>query len=72
MLRWWRQLARRAAAGAGEISRQIDCTGTPAGSGPGAILPLTTWNFQLWYRDPSGPGGSGFNLSDGLWGSFTN
>ena len=24
------------------------------------------WYFQFWYRDPFGPGGTGFNLSDGL------
>lgn len=24
------------------------------------------WKFQAWYRDPTGPGGTGFNLSDGL------
>ena len=23
-------------------------------------------DFQLWYRDPMGPGGSGFNLTDGV------
>ena len=30
----------------------------------------TTWNFQFWYRDPSGPGGNGFNLSDAIEVSF--
>ena len=25
-----------------------------------------TQNFQFWFRDPMGPGGNGFNLSDGL------
>ncbi|MFT5050836.1 MAG: hypothetical protein ACI8QZ_002241 [Chlamydiales bacterium] len=25
-----------------------------------------TQNFQFWFRDPMGPGGTGFNLSDGL------
>jgi len=29
-----------------------------------------TQNFQFWYRDPMGPGGSGFNLSDGLSVTF--
>ena len=24
------------------------------------------WNFQCWYRDPGGPGGQGFNLSDAI------
>jgi FG-GAP repeat len=26
----------------------------------------STWNFQLWYRDPFGPGGTGFNASNAL------
>ncbi len=39
-------------------------------SGPGALLPGTTWHFQLWFRDPNGPGGTGSNLSDGLTATF--
>ena len=39
-----------------------------------ATLPMITagssWNFQFWYRDPGGPGGTGFNLSDGLSVTF--
>jgi len=31
----------------------------------GLIVPGSTQHFQLWYRDPQGPGGSTFNLSDG-------
>ena len=30
----------------------------------------STWNFQHWYSDPLGPGGTGFNLSDGLQATF--
>jgi len=30
------------------------------------IVPSADLNFQLWYRDPMGPGGTGFNVSDGL------
>jgi len=31
-----------------------------------SIAPATTWNFQAWYRDPMGPCGGGFNLSNGV------
>ena len=54
----------------GQVTKPIDFTAPPAGSGPGQILPDSTWNFQLWYRDPMGPGGTGYNLSDGLWVTF--
>ena len=49
----------------GLSSVPIDFTSGTTGSGPGQILPGSEWNFQLWYRDPSG-GSSGFNTSDGL------
>jgi len=35
-----------------------------------AILPGTTRNFQFWFRDPTGPGGSGFNLSNAVEATF--
>ncbi len=35
-----------------------------------SITPGSTWSFQFWYRDPMGPGGSGFNLTDGVTASF--
>jgi len=54
----------------GFATRQVDFTTTPAGSGPLAILPNSTWNFQSWCRDPAGPGGSRFNLNDGLQVTF--
>lgn len=31
----------------------------------GAIAPGQTWKFQVWFRDPAGPCGSGFNTSPG-------
>ncbi len=54
----------------GYLQRLVDFTQPPAGSGTGQIDPGTTWNFQFWYRDPGGPGGTDFNLSDALRGTF--
>ncbi len=54
----------------GDVERLLDFTQPPASGGPGQIEPGSTWNFQLWYRDPVG-GGSGFNLSDALSAPFT-
>jgi hypothetical protein len=30
-----------------------------------------TWNFQVWYRNPTGPCGSGTNLSNGETVTFS-
>jgi hypothetical protein len=32
----------------------------------GHIQPGDTWYFQTWYRDPAGPCGTDFNLTNGL------
>jgi hypothetical protein len=37
----------------------------------GQIKAGDTWYFQAWFRDPNGPCGSGFNLSNGLKVEFT-
>jgi hypothetical protein len=39
-------------------------------SSAGCIASGSTWNFQFWYRDPAGPCGGFFNLSNGLAVSF--
>jgi len=54
----------------GFVSKPVSFTTGPASSGPGLIDADSTWNFQLWYRDPMGPGGTGYNLSDGLSVTF--
>ena len=38
---------------------------------PIVILPLSTWNFQVWYRDIGGPCGGNSNLSNALSVTFT-
>ncbi|HVS17097.1 MAG TPA: hypothetical protein VMT18_00760, partial [Planctomycetota bacterium] len=51
---------------AGTASHALDFDSAPASQ----IAPGSTWNFQYWYRDPLGPLGNGFNLSDALSVSF--
>ena len=55
--------------GTGVAVRHVDFDTAPAGSGPGAILPLATWNFQYYYRDQAA-GGARFNLSDAISVTF--
>jgi len=54
------------ADGSGAVQRPLDLTQPPANSGTGEITPGSSWYFQYWFRDPMGPGGSGFNLTDGV------
>jgi len=53
----------------GLSSRRVDFAIPPTSSGPNAITANSTWNFQWWYRDPTGPGG--FNLSNAVSVTFT-
>lgn len=53
---------------AGVHATQLDLDEPPpGGSGPGEILPGSTWHFQSWYRDVGGT----TNTSDALSISFT-
>ncbi|MFT5152416.1 MAG: hypothetical protein ACI841_002414 [Planctomycetota bacterium] len=49
----------QAADGMGQFSRVVSCAGE--GFVGGQVV-----NVQYWYRDPGGPGGTGYNLSNGL------
>ena len=55
--------------GLGNLNRIMNFPDPPTGWGPGEITPGSTWNFQFWFRDPSG-GPAGFNFSDGLEVTF--
>jgi hypothetical protein len=54
----------------GFVSRALDLTQGPPGSGPGQILAGSTWSFQYWHRNAAA-GGAGFNLSDAFAATFT-
>ena len=56
---------------AGNLLMAVDMTRGPMAAGPAAWTPGSTWTVQFWYRDPGGPGGSGFNLSDAMRITFT-
>ena len=47
----------------GAFERAVDVNAAPFA---GTLAPGSVRHFQLQFRDPAGPGGSGFNLSDGL------
>jgi hypothetical protein len=58
---------------AGQISSPtgIMLRNTPVAASGGLILSGSTWYFQCWHRDPSGPCGQGANLTNGLGITFT-
>lgn len=53
------------ASGLGTASKAIDLSLPSFISGPNAIHPGSTWNFQLAYRDPAGSP-SALNFTDAL------
>ncbi|MFT5478462.1 MAG: hypothetical protein ACI8Y8_003829, partial [Planctomycetota bacterium] len=56
----------------GHVNRVLDFTQPPVA--PGSTSPIdagSTRYFQFWYRDATGPGGTGFNLSDAMEILFT-
>ncbi|MCB9914260.1 MAG: hypothetical protein H6828_03800 [Planctomycetes bacterium] len=50
----------------GDVTLQNIVSGSQGFPGAGAIQPGSSWNFQVWYRDPSGPCGNGFNLTNAI------
>jgi len=60
----------QAADGTGTAIRPVQLAQPPFASGPLHVLPGSLRYFQYWYRNPAGPGGTGFNLSDGLAVTF--
>ena len=56
----------------GTLARPLDFTLPPvAADGANGIDAGATRYFQFWFRDPDGPGGTGFNLSDAIEILFT-
>ncbi|MBI5362318.1 MAG: YncE family protein [Planctomycetes bacterium] len=55
----------------GVNARLLNFAAPPAGSGPGQVLPGSTWYFQYRYRNVNGPLGTGYNQSDALQVTFT-
>ena len=65
------QARQRSIVDQGEVvvsDRAID--GPPLGAGPHAVSGGAVRYFQFYFRDAHGPGGSGYNLSDGLKVTF--
>jgi hypothetical protein len=56
---------------AGSALVELDMTVGAAGSGATAWVAGGVVTLQGWYRDPAGPGGSGFNLTDAFRIMFT-
>jgi hypothetical protein len=50
----------------GQLTLALDPQSGPLGAGPLALSPGVTRHFQLWFRDPQGPGGTGSNTTDSV------
>jgi hypothetical protein len=61
------------AGSAGSIALEAGLASFAAGNLPpaGQLLPGANWNFQVWFRDPTGPCGSGLNTTNALSVTFT-
>jgi len=51
--------------GTGTARLSLDFSAFPVGQGPMMIEPGDVRYFQYWFRDPMGPSGSGYNLTNG-------
>ena len=58
---FFRPLPPQTFSAQGTVSTLMDLDGGYYG-----VNPDTTPKFQFYYRDPGGPGGTGFNLSDAM------
>ena len=54
------------AGGSGDLTLAVLPLSGPLGTGPLAVTPGATRHFQLWFRDPQGPGGTGSNTTDAV------
>lgn len=50
----------------GRLRREVSLSTGPLGT----VSPGDTLMFQFWFRDPTGPGGNGFNLTNGVSVTF--
>jgi len=64
------RLPLRTTTASGSHDELLDLTNPPH---PNAVIGAgQTWNFQFWYADPTGPGGTGWNTTDAVEVTFCN
>lgn len=54
----------------GAAQTALELATPPVGAGLDAVTPGSSWTFQLFHRDATGPLGSGFNFSDAVRARF--